>query len=788
MNEWIKQLFSLTISGTLLIFVLLLLKKLYKKRFSKCWQYYIWLAVMLRFLIPFAPDIRIARTLLQTVEQPEKSVMNDIFSTGFKSDAQDTYISCTQPDSSELLTDKDLPDNDAQAYKTDAAGELVSVDFEKASVLLFFIWLVPALVILLRKVLAYRKFMRYIRTKGAEVSDLKILNILAVCEEKCSIRKPVELYYRPLLPTPVMTGFLHPYMVIPDTNLTDEELSFIFTHELVHLKRLDMFYKWLVQIVVCVHWFNPFVYVLQKEVNYACELACDEAVVGCLNMAEKKAYGDTLLLCSKTAAAFKHTVSSLALTEGAEQLKERLGEIMNDKKRTKKTKILTAALTVCIFTGSAAVGAHIAPAYAAQPQSFANISALAELQANLMKGMLTNGQTDKEHTVTSGSKFSKYQELLAFRTDSYRNLTVAQFREKVTLALDTPKGIRLLDEMLKDEEVHRHLFDNEDAFFLKNTLYLANGSWRKNNLSAVGVERPLKNGQTASLDFRAQIRLLNADIKVSEYEAAYRELADAAMEFLTSKTDAELSDTSAESTKRISKEALMAMQKYAKRICKKGNINLTVNWCSYFPEGDILDIPNKVTPGGTTKRDQLPEKIKKILTIKVKDYKNDTLSDFLDYTAQRYEADNSLWKASQGYWTLLDEKTIQNLSREDYEFLTVTLPCTASESTYPSDRASRFPAGFGSSFDLAYPKRGTNLHFEWYVNYEIKNPKLTVGQRDQLILNVTYGMDDFLQNTPKTTDIGSEEYLKEMSSCLERLAKENSKAGLEMTVFQCQRG
>lgn len=506
MNEWIKQLFSLTISGALLLFVLLLLKKLYKNRFSKCWQYYIWLAVTLRFLIPFAPDIRIARTLLQTVGQPEQSVMTDIFSTGFKSAAQDTYISGTQPDAFELLADKDLPDNAAQAYKTDAADELVSVDFEKASVPLFFIWLIPALVILLRKVLAYRKFMRYIRTKGAEVSDLKILNILAACEEKCGIRTPVELYYRPLFPT------------------------------------------------------------------------------------------------------------------------------------------------------------------------------------------------------------------------------------------------------------------------------------------AVGAERPLKNGQTASLDFRAQIRLLHADIKVSEYEAAYRGLADAAMEFLTSKTDAELSDTSVEATKRITKEALMAMQKYAKRICKKGNINLTVNWCSYFPEGDILDIPNKVTPGGTTKREQLPEKIKKILTIKVKDYKNDTLSDFLDYTAQRYEADNSLWKASQGYWTLLDEKTIRNLSREDYEFLTVTLPCTASESTYPGDRASRFPAGFGSSFDLAYPKRGTKIHFEWYVNYEIKNPELTVGQRDQLILNVTYGMDDFLQNTPKTADIGSEEYLKEMSSCLKRLAKENSKAGLEMTVFQCQGG
>lgn len=31
--------------------------------------------------------------------------------------------------------------------------------------------------------------------------------------------------------------------------------------------------------MVCIHWFNPFVYLLEKEVNRACELSCDEAVV-----------------------------------------------------------------------------------------------------------------------------------------------------------------------------------------------------------------------------------------------------------------------------------------------------------------------------------------------------------------------------------------------------------------------------------------------------------------------------------------------------------------------------
>ena len=59
MGEWLKVALSLSLSGTLLFLVLLALKRLYGKRVSKCWQYYILLAVALRFLVPFSPDTTI---------------------------------------------------------------------------------------------------------------------------------------------------------------------------------------------------------------------------------------------------------------------------------------------------------------------------------------------------------------------------------------------------------------------------------------------------------------------------------------------------------------------------------------------------------------------------------------------------------------------------------------------------------------------------------------------------------------------------------------------------------
>ncbi len=72
-------------------------------------------------------------------------------------------------------------------------------------------------------------------------------------------------------------------------------MSYIFVHELIHYKQRDMFYKWLIQIVVCAHWFNPFVYLLEKEVNKSCELSCDEKVISVLDDKARREYGDTLI-------------------------------------------------------------------------------------------------------------------------------------------------------------------------------------------------------------------------------------------------------------------------------------------------------------------------------------------------------------------------------------------------------------------------------------------------------------------------------------------------------------
>ena len=182
---------------------------------------------------------------------------------------------------------------------------------------------------------SYQSFIQYIKTGNAEISDIKLLNLLSDCEEKLSIKTRVELSYNPLISSPMMIGFFRPRIVLPVGNMEDKELSYIFVHELIHYKQRDMFYKWLIQIVVCAHWFNPFVYLLEKEVNKSCELSCDEKIISVLDDKTKREYGDTLISFMRSNNLYKSSLASVTLTEGAEQLKERLNAIMNFKKKTK---------------------------------------------------------------------------------------------------------------------------------------------------------------------------------------------------------------------------------------------------------------------------------------------------------------------------------------------------------------------------------------------------------------------------------------------------------------------
>ena len=430
MNEFIKILLSLSVSGALLLLLILGLKPLYKNKFSKRWQYYIWIVVALRFLLPFTPDTTIIGSLFEKLDTA--AITNEIPTTPNVPVPADTGNSKAEP----IQTNQEV----TTAAMRDPVDKYVC---------LFFIWSALALVLFVRKVTVYQGFIQYIKAGNKEVSDIKILNLLSDCEEKLNIKTRVEISCNPLLASPMLIGFLRPRIILPAHEWEDKELSYIFVHELVHYRQRDMFYKWLIQIVVCAHWFNPFVYLLEKEVNKSCELSCDEKVISVLDDTARREYGDILISFLKSNNLYKSSLASVTLTEGAEQLKERLGAIMKFRKKSKViiaiTAIFTVAVCICFFV----TGAYAAPSVANDLKTWANSEILNEiLTEDGVYYIFCDGAGEDDKPLASVSAGNIMFVLV--RKDSYTS--VGPFDNMETLMEDVTEQCKYMKNLTEEEK------------------------------------------------------------------------------------------------------------------------------------------------------------------------------------------------------------------------------------------------------------------------------------------------------------------------------------------------
>ena len=437
MNEFIKILLSLSVSGALLLLLILGLKPLYKNKFSKRWQYYIWIVVALRFLLPFTPDTTIVGSLFEKFDTA--AITNEIPTSPNVPVSADTDNSKADTGNS-----KAEPIQTNREVTTAAMRE----PFNKY-ICLFFIWSALALVLFVRKVTVYQGFIQYIKAGNKEVSDIKILNLLSDCIEKLNIKTRVELSCNPLIASPMLIGFFRPRIILPVGELEDKELSYIFVHELIHYKQRDMFYKWLIQIVVCVHWFNPFVYLLEREVNKSCELSCDEIVLSVLDDSAKREYGDTLIFFFKSNNLYKSSLASVTLTEGAEQLKERLGAIMKFRKKSKVVIAITAIFTVAVCVCFFVTGAYAAPSVANDMKTWKGSEILNEvLTEDGVYYIFCDGAGENDKPLSSVSAGSI--KIVLVRKDSYTS--IGPFDNMETLMEDVAGQCEYMNTLTQEEK------------------------------------------------------------------------------------------------------------------------------------------------------------------------------------------------------------------------------------------------------------------------------------------------------------------------------------------------
>ena len=156
--------------------------------------------------------------------------------------------------------------------------------------------------------------------------------------------------------TPMLIGILKPMIVLPNLYLVDEELEMVLEHELTHYRRKDLIVKLAMLIANAIHWFNPLVYALSKQLSIMCELSCDEKVVLQMDNPERRLYGETILYVLENSTGKKDLNCNAAFatnqTDSKERIRNRLTNVLRAKKMKKLTIVIAMIAGVLIIGGS----------------------------------------------------------------------------------------------------------------------------------------------------------------------------------------------------------------------------------------------------------------------------------------------------------------------------------------------------------------------------------------------------------------------------------------------------
>ena len=245
----------------------------------------------------------------------------------------------------------DLP-TDGKKLVLHAPGTLVYV--------LLAIWVVGAVGVMVWKIGSHLAFRRRILKNAVPVTDRQTLHVWEIELERAWIKKcKWKLVRSDAVTTPLSIGLYNrtTRIVLPMREYTQEELSLILRHEIIHISRGDPASKFFLTFCTAMCWFNPLMWAAMRKSADDFELSCDESVLLDEPQPVRRQYAELLL---QTAGDERGFTTCLSATAGA--LRYRLKAVMKPEK--KRTGAILIGLT--LFALSMCSG-YVALAYDAQP-------------------------------------------------------------------------------------------------------------------------------------------------------------------------------------------------------------------------------------------------------------------------------------------------------------------------------------------------------------------------------------------------------------------------------------
>lgn len=532
------------------------------------------------------------------------------------------------------------------------------------------------------------------------------------------IKRTVKLYLSDRVSSPLTYGIIRPVILIPvSCDIEDKEnLTYILTHEMTHIKRFDMARKFVAAAVLCLHWFNPFVWVMYLLFNRDMELVCDEAVVRSAKTTDcRKSYISALINLEEQRGF------SLYNNFSKNAVEERIVAIMKSKKMGTISVIAACALTLSVICGFA-----------------------------------TSAERPKPEEKTAGSSSDLLNEndlekFFALQFDDYRHMKISDFQNKVWKMTDTAEYRELFERYSNDETLYSMKDSDETANFLYYVLFpLTSENWQSHTYSGAVVSDFQDVESNAIFEYEYTLTISNADdaakIMVKDYYDIGSELRNSV--FADIFLGQEKEDLQNESIMKAryddflnrvtadmqSPEVEFSLEySYRPLIIGNGNENTESD-----KQGEELE--ERMYPRGTQ------DDYNSLLALKTADYENMSVSEFnanlLKWANSDYDRTNRIQE------DIYFEDFSADLSEDERDFITFTYSLSNTENYYEIDiKSDPCIRGFNFNKD-ADGNSAAWARLNFLFSYHISDKdNLTVGERNRCIRGFVSEMQRFWDNT-----------------------------------------
>lgn len=277
-EKLLNNLMQIGLTVSLAALVPLILRRLMKKRYPARMVCVVWAILALRLLIPV--QLTLPQAPVQVMPRTSYVVQSD--QTAFRQ----AGLPVTQTPA------RWVTGMQAQTLSAADTGTVKTVDITD---ILLTLWLAGVITCVLWQGIGYYRLIRSLKGTSRSVERADLHTIL---QEQCAdlvIDREIPLRVSSAADCPMLAGFIHPTLYLPDERISRTDAAFIFRHELTHYKHGDLWLKLLLLAARCLHWFNPLVHLIARFAQEDIEAACDDAVVRGHDGAYRRAYGETIL-------------------------------------------------------------------------------------------------------------------------------------------------------------------------------------------------------------------------------------------------------------------------------------------------------------------------------------------------------------------------------------------------------------------------------------------------------------------------------------------------------------